>query len=68
MNIITPEAEAQEPAGHAQAARETGPAAQVRGGAETRQRLVESALEVFSERGYHAATLSEIAARAGLTT
>ncbi len=44
------------------------PAGETRGGAETRQRLVESALEVFAERGYHAATLSEIAAGAGLTT
>jgi AcrR family transcriptional regulator len=68
MNIITPEPEAQEPAGHAQAGRETAPPAPARGGAETRQRLVESALDVFAERGYHAATLSEIAARAGLTT
>jgi AcrR family transcriptional regulator len=68
MNIIMQEPGAQEPAGHPQAGRETGPAAHARGGAETRQRLVESALEVFAERGYHAATLSEIAARAGLTT
>jgi len=44
-----------------------GPQAE-RGGRETRRRLVESALDVFAERGYHAATLSEIAARAGLTT
>jgi AcrR family transcriptional regulator len=44
-----------------------GPQAE-RGGLETRRRLVESALDVFAERGYHAATLSEIAARAGLTT
>jgi AcrR family transcriptional regulator len=34
----------------------------------TRRRLVEAALEVFAERGYHASSLSEIAARAGLTT
>ena len=39
-----------------------------RGGEETRRRLVECAIEVFAERGYHAATLNEIAARAGLTT
>lgn len=39
-----------------------------RGGEETRRRLVESAVEVFADRGYHAATLGEIAARAGLTT
>jgi AcrR family transcriptional regulator len=44
-----------------------GPQAE-RGGRETRRRLVDSALDVFAERGYHAATLSEIAARAGLTT
>jgi AcrR family transcriptional regulator len=44
----------------------SGPEA--RGGAETRRRLLESAVEVFAERGYHAATLSEIASRAGLTT
>jgi AcrR family transcriptional regulator len=55
MDIITTEPEAQ------------GPAV-ARGAPETRQRLVESALEVFAERGYHAATLSEIASRAGLTT
>ena len=34
----------------------------------TRRRLVEAALDVFAERGFHAASLSEIAARAGLTT
>jgi AcrR family transcriptional regulator len=39
-----------------------------RGGQDTRQRLVEAAVDVFAERGYHAATLSQIAARAGLTT
>jgi AcrR family transcriptional regulator len=39
-----------------------------RRGRDTRQRLVEAALEVFADRGYHAASLSEIAARAGLTT
>lgn len=39
-----------------------------RGGETTRRRLVECAAEVFADRGYHAATLSEIAARAGLTT
>jgi len=55
MDIITPDTEDQ------------GPRA-ARGGVETRQRLVEAAVEVFAERGYHAATLSEIAARAGLTT
>ena len=43
-------------------------AAPQRGGEETRRRLVESAVEVFADRGYHAATLGEIAARAGLTT
>jgi AcrR family transcriptional regulator len=50
----------------ANAAQERGPA--LRGGTDTRRRLVESAVEVFAERGYHAASLSEIAARAGLTT
>ncbi|HEV7679882.1 MAG TPA: helix-turn-helix domain-containing protein [Candidatus Dormibacteraeota bacterium] len=55
MDIITPEPASQEPA-------------TPRGGEQTRRRLVESALDVFAERGYHAATLSEIAARAGLTT
>lgn len=39
-----------------------------RGGRDTRERLIEAALEVFADRGYHAASLSEIAARAGLTT
>jgi AcrR family transcriptional regulator len=34
----------------------------------TRRRLVEAAAEVIAERGYHAASLSDIAARAGLTT
>jgi AcrR family transcriptional regulator len=80
MNIITPEPEPQgplaqarggderAPAAQARGGGEAGPTAQARGGRETRQRLVESALEVFAERGYHAATLSEIAARAGLTT
>ena len=55
MDIITPRPDDQEPVAP-------------RGGQQTRQRLVASALEVFAERGYHAATLSEIAARAGLTT
>src|SRR5215212_6995655 len=35
--------------------------------AEPRARILEAALEVFAERGIHAATLAEIAARAGLT-
>lgn len=35
--------------------------------AQTRRALLEAALEVFAERGYAAATLSGIAARAGLT-
>jgi TetR/AcrR family acrAB operon transcriptional repressor len=34
---------------------------------EPRARIVEAALEVFSERGIHAATMAEIAARAGLS-
>src|SRR3954468_2810392 len=34
---------------------------------EPRARIVEAALEVFSERGIHAATLAEIAGRAGLS-
>jgi AcrR family transcriptional regulator len=55
MDIITTKPDDQEPVAP-------------RGGQQTRQRLVESAFEVFAERGYHAATLSEIAARAGLTT
>ena len=55
MDIISPDEEAQGPAPR-------------RGGEETRRRLVECAVEVFADRGYHAATLSEIAARAGLTT
>jgi AcrR family transcriptional regulator len=55
MDIITPEPALQEPG-------------TPRGGEQTRRRLVDSALDVFAERGYHAATLSEIAARAGLTT
>lgn len=32
-----------------------------------RERILEAALEVFGERGLHAATLAEIASRAGLT-
>ena len=55
MDIISPDEGAQGPAPR-------------RGGEETRRRLVECAVEVFADRGYHAATLSEIAARAGLTT
>lgn len=55
MDIIDPAEEAQAPV-------------PPRGGEETRRRLMESAVEVFADRGYHAATLSEIAARAGLTT
>lgn len=39
-----------------------------RAAGDTRQRLTEAALEVFGDRGYHAASLSEVAARAGLTT
>jgi AcrR family transcriptional regulator len=35
--------------------------------AANRQRLLDAALEVFSERGYHAATIEEIAAEAGLS-
>jgi AcrR family transcriptional regulator len=34
---------------------------------EPRARIVEAALEVFSERGIHAATMAEIAGRAGLS-
>jgi TetR/AcrR family acrAB operon transcriptional repressor len=34
---------------------------------EPRARIVEAALEVFGERGIHAATMAEIAARAGLS-
>src|SRR5579884_4290447 len=56
MDIITDTSPEQEPG-------RTG-----RGGRDTRQRLIEAALEVFADRGYHAASLSEIAARAGLTT
>jgi AcrR family transcriptional regulator len=55
MDIISPGEEAQGPPPR-------------RGGEETRRRLLECAVEVFADRGYHAATLSEIAARAGLTT
>lgn len=36
-------------------------------GAERRARIVTTALEVFSERGYGAASMREIAARSGLT-
>ncbi len=43
--------------------REVGAAAR----AETRRRLLEAAEEEFAERGYHAATVSRIAARAGVT-
>lgn len=35
--------------------------------AETRRRLLQAAGEEFAERGYHAATVSRIAARAGVT-
>ncbi|HZS15689.1 MAG TPA: helix-turn-helix domain-containing protein [Candidatus Dormibacteraeota bacterium] len=45
-----------------------GQGRQPRGGRDTRQRLIEAAREVFADRGYHAASLSEIASRAGLTT
>ena len=55
MDIITPSEAPQPPV-------------ERRGGEETRRRLLDSAVEVFADRGYHAATLSEIAARAGLTT
>jgi AcrR family transcriptional regulator len=34
---------------------------------DTRQRVLTAALEVFAERGYHAATVEEIAERAGMT-
>jgi AcrR family transcriptional regulator len=34
---------------------------------DTRQRVLTAALEVFAQRGYHAATIEEIAERAGLT-
>jgi AcrR family transcriptional regulator len=34
----------------------------------TRQRLIEAAAEVIAERGFHAASLIEIASRAGLST
>src|SRR3954454_7966696 len=34
---------------------------------DTRQRVLSAALEVFAQRGYHAATVEEIADRAGLT-
>ena len=34
---------------------------------DTRQRVLAAALEVFAERGYHAATIEEIAERAGMT-
>ena len=36
--------------------------------AETRQRLLSAALEVFAERGYRAATFKEICGRAGTNT
>jgi AcrR family transcriptional regulator len=35
--------------------------------AETRRRVVESAVEVFSEHGYHGATFTQIAKRAGVS-
>jgi AcrR family transcriptional regulator len=35
--------------------------------AETRRRVVESAAEVFSEHGYHGATVTQIAKRAGVS-
>ena len=34
---------------------------------DTRERVLSAALEVFAERGYHAATVEEIAERAGMT-
>lgn len=34
----------------------------------TRERLLDSAMRVFARRGYHAATLEEVAADAGLST
>lgn len=34
----------------------------------TRRRLIEAATEVIAERGFHAASLMEVASRAGLTT
>jgi AcrR family transcriptional regulator len=34
---------------------------------DTRQRVLNAALEVFAQRGYHAATVEEIAERAGMT-
>jgi AcrR family transcriptional regulator len=40
---------------------------EARGAASPRVRILEAALEVFGERGLHAGTLSEIAARAGLS-
>lgn len=36
--------------------------------AETRRRVVEAAIEEFGRRGYHAATLAQIARRAGVST
>src|SRR5947209_15091214 len=34
----------------------------------TRRRLIEAAAEVIADRGFHAASLMEVASRAGLTT
>jgi len=34
---------------------------------DTRERILRSALEVFEERGYHAASIDDVAARAGVT-
>jgi AcrR family transcriptional regulator len=36
--------------------------------ARTRARLIEAAAELFAERGFHGATLADVAGRAGLTT
>lgn len=36
--------------------------------ADTRSRILDAACDLFSERGYHATTLGDVAKRAGLTT
>ena len=43
------------------------PATRAQKRAANRQRLLDAALEVFSQRGYHGATVEEIAARSGLS-
>src|SRR5262245_39764617 len=46
----------------------TAPASRAEQQEQTRERLVDAAARVFAQRGYHAATLAEVAREAGYST